>query len=498
MTSSTASTTTCQICGESLKKLTDSHVKKHGLNLQEYTILHGSSNGRHQRCAHRHAYTGHECQLHVVADSDETLCILHSRDEVKDLKLFNKIFKKLFEVYVEARNNFHFEGIVFPDGPYFAGEKFEGNVFFNDCIFRGKASFWMARFKGEASFRSCHFQEVSFRFTTFTSGTTFHGSQFHGAARFDGTKFYTAPAHVRFTNIRFEKPEQIVFRENDFSQAFFSDTDLSKVNIENISWPKTSLMRGGRRYLTEEFYYTKEVRYYFGYHCFANLRGANVPAQTLEKLKTLHYESFSRRGHILKELKKYLSPSEYSQHAALILKSAYFNQLNSVRLSYQRLKHNYEERKSFVEAGDFYYGEMECYRRSSHFRRFFPFSMTNLYRISSGYGQRYIRASIVLIVLMTLFAGIQMFWGIQPTEHNNDYPVIDYNIEMLPTSQAAWVSDFFITTIYCVEVLTRQEEPDRLFRPLTTKGEVINIIFSMLIYLQLVFFALALRRHFKR
>lgn len=60
------------------------------------------------------------------------------------------------------------------------------------------------------------------------------------------------------------------------------------------------------------------------------------------------------------------------------------------------------------------------------------------------------------------------------------------------------LADFYISTVYCVEVLTREQEPDRIFQPLTTNGDAINSLFTILIYIQVVFFTLALRRHFKR
>jgi hypothetical protein len=92
---------------------------------------------------------------------------------------------------------------------------------------------------------------------------------------------------------------------------------------------------------------------------------------------------------------------------------------------YQQLKRNFENQGSYTEAGDFYYGEMECYRKSSWARRYLP-SLINLYRISSGDGQRYIRAGIVLILMLLFFAGAHLFLGLEPTQHNSDYSKIQY------------------------------------------------------------------------
>ena len=103
-----------------------------------------------------------------------------------------------------------------------------------------------------------------------------------------------------------------------------------------------------------------------------------------------------------------------------------------------------------------------------------------------------------MILMLLFFAGAHTFLGLEPTEHNSDYSKIQYAFNPDFSKTKSFVSDLFISAVYCVEVLVREEEPDRLFRPLSTKGDILNSTFSILVYLQVLFFILAVRRHFKR
>jgi len=130
-------------------------------------------------------------------------------------------------------------------------------------------------------------------------------------------------------------------------------------------------------------------------------------------------------------------------------------------------------------------------------RRFLP-SLVNLYRISSGYGQRYLRAGAVLVLLLLVFCSTHLVLGLVPTANNRDYSTMKYRLGDITANSEAFLADIPITAVYTIEVLIREEEPDRLFRPMSTRGDALNSVFSLLIYLQAIFFALAVRRHFKR
>lgn len=500
MNRSKTSETTCRVCNQTLKKLTDSHLKKHGLTPEEYKILYGDADGRYKQCAHVHKFTGHPCQSWVSPDSDDSCCILHSRDNGKDARLFEKIFRGLLDLYVKREEEMHFEGIVFLEDIDLIEMKFEKSTFFNDAWFGGRLRFWNSKFNADVNFRGCFFKSVSFRHAEFNVSADFTGATFEGRTTFIDTKFNTFPGYVRFINVRLLDPNQVVFRENDLSRVLFRDTNLSRVNLENVNWPKISWCKGNRQFVADEFYYSMESKYRITHKTFEKLNSLQVPSGIIEKLEPIKRKNFTKKE-LLENIKVRLTKEEVDTYSSLIVRVTKRKRLDyytKIRLVYQRLKQNFEERKSFTEAGDFYYGEMECYRKINPFRRYFPFNMVNLYRISSGYGQRYIRAGVVLVLLLVLFSISHMFLGLEPSPHNRDYQRIDYDVTSLTGINTSILADFYISTVYCVEVLTREQEPDRLFQPLTTKGDAINTFFTILIYIQVVFFTLALRRHFKR
>ena len=141
---------------------------------------------------------------------------------------------------------------------------------------------------------------------------------------------------------------------------------------------------------------------------------------------------------------------------------------------------------------------MECYRKRCKWSKFLP-TWTNLYRFSSGYGQRYIRAGLVLLILIFVLVNSHMYLGLRPTPNSsNKYHGISHSLIPNNLSLERYLYDLGATTVYCIEVLTRQEEQDRLFYPVSIYVEALNVTLSVILYVEVLFFVLALRRHFKR
>ncbi|MFX0140530.1 MAG: pentapeptide repeat-containing protein [Candidatus Hodarchaeota archaeon] len=467
----------CQICGSKYPPNNETHPEMHGISMAEYKLLYGEDNDSYIQCEYVNEDTQHQCDLNKYSDSNEGFCILHHPSKEKNHSMFNQVLEILIKMWMHDKKEFHLEGSYFPirfmlsnitieNKVYFTGCHFfdEVNikaifmniVYLRKCIFEEKSSFKNSEFRSMVRFSSSvfmkeaeldahYYENAAFYDVEFHGNTNFRATAFEDRASFIRTIFPQHPYYVNFMGTRFNKPHSIKFSEVDFSRALFLWTDLSKIIFQNVRWPVTSKIKGARHYLTDEFsgeHYLKE-----------DMRGGQ----------------------------KYISAKHYDH----------------VQDLYQQLKRNFENQGSYAEAGDFYYGEMECYRKSSWARRFLP-SLVNLYRISSGYGQRYIRAGIVLILMLLFFAGAHTFLGLEPTPHNYDYSKIQYSFNLNFRKANSFVSDLFISTVYCVEVLIREEEPDRLFRPMSTKGDILNSTYSILVYLQLLFFILAVRRHFKR
>lgn len=76
------------------------------------------------------------------------------------------------------------------------------------------------------------------------------------------------------------------------------------------------------------------------------------------------------------------------------------NEIKKVELLYRRLKQKYTDEHDWPEVSNWHYGEKEMFRRSNLWRRFFPLSISNLYWLSSGYGERPVRAGGTLVCLV--------------------------------------------------------------------------------------------------
>lgn len=103
-------------------------------------------------------------------------------------------------------------------------------------------------------------------------------------------------------------------------------------------------------------------------------------------------------------------------------KEGYYNDIEPL---YRYLKLNYEAKGDFKQAGMWHYGEMEMHRRASPWRRGFWFSLYNLYKWLSGYGEQPGLAAfwipVFLIGLATLlqYAGLEVI--VPGPQHRADF-----------------------------------------------------------------------------
>ena len=101
--------------------------------------------------------------------------------------------------------------------------------------------------------------------------------------------------------------------------------------------------------------------------------------------------------------------------------------INKVETLYRMLKQKYKEEHNDPEVSQWHYGEREMYRKGSRFRRYFPLSISNLYWLSSGYGERPARASIVLLCLVLSISFLMWFAGFAaPPEGNPATYSVDF------------------------------------------------------------------------
>jgi hypothetical protein len=156
--------------------------------------------------------------------------------------------------------------------------------------------------------------------------------------------------------------------------------------------------------------------------------------------------------------------------------------------AYRQIRQSYEDRKNYPEAGDFYYGEMDQKRKRSLRRKYLP-SLITIYWLCSGYGQRPVRAGVVLILLLVGFTGILLFDGMVNVIDSTPF-VLDSTIlhNLGKFSTAMWA--------YSLRLVTFGNP--LYIKPQFQSGELISTIARILIPVQAALVVLAINRKFKR
>jgi uncharacterized protein YjbI with pentapeptide repeats len=138
----------------------------------------------------------------------------------------------------------------------FTAARFNGVASFTAATFSARVFFLLARFSGRAYFSSAKFYGVaSFSAATFGTGASFSGAQFPekanfrwatflGRTLFDGreggpqTGYIFTGAEVDFREVMTDSADAIAFQEADLTKCQFQGTDLRKVQLVGIKWPR--------------------------------------------------------------------------------------------------------------------------------------------------------------------------------------------------------------------------------------------------------------------
>ncbi len=211
---------------------------------------------------------------------------------------------------------------------------------FRDATFSGEAHFSGATFSGEADFFGATFS----RGADF-SGATFFKAYFSGAKFFGRTLFATLQDDNKIVRVFSEA--NIDFREvtiNPLDALSFRDADLRKCRFLDTDLRKVEITGATWSRVGNRFGVYDEI----------------APLQDEEE------RQFSR-----------------------------------IERLYRELKQNYEERRDYERAGDFHFGEKEM-RRLNPDTPLTSKVLLNLYKLSSGYGERFLRPLLWAGVLLTL------------------------------------------------------------------------------------------------
>lgn len=254
--------------------------------------------------------------------------------------------------------------------------------------------------------------------------------------------------------------EKVRLEGTNLKQISFLDTDLRMMDFINCKWPER-FWRFGRNVLYDELtLFCNEDK---------KQDNDNKDKNLLYKLKQRFNEKPSE---ILKGewngLKKDISCNK--------------EKIKKVETLYRRLKQKYKEEHDEFEVSNWHYGEKEMFRKGNRWRRLLP-SVSTLYWLSSGYGERPVRAGITLLLLIIIISVLFGLTGIKSITDNSSVIKIKEWADI-------WNLDFLKATI---EYATFESKPT--FIP---ENWFFKIAAKLLIPLQAALFALALRNRFRR
>lgn len=344
-----------------------------------------------------------------------------------------------------------FYSINFSQAATFSFARFRGDVSFtgshfktanfNNCQFDGKAEFdgWSkfredvdftySRFSGEANFNTCTFEKavsfqgaqfsetepIYFRRTEFQSDVTFEGSVVNNKMDFQGDstrKVFGPGARMTLRNVRINKPEIVVFHTVDLRPSWFLNVDCRKFTFIDVFW------------------------------------------------KNLDWDFGNKR--LAKELKTLRDAGSDDQKARLF------------EIAARQLAVNAEENNRYSEAAKFRYMAMETRRIIESERRSLAGVLTWLYKWSSGYGESWEWAALVLLILWLGFGVAYWLLG-------------DFGVE---NRLDVWQSIGYSSSIMLLQ------RPDLHAQTIPTF--TLRILETILGPLQAALMALAIRRKFMR
>jgi uncharacterized protein YjbI with pentapeptide repeats len=342
----------------------------------------------------------------------------------------------------------NFEVAIFTRWANFSETTFTGNADFYRATFTQWADFSEATFTRGAKFHKATFSEyTSFLRTTFTGNADFEEARFKDRARFRDVAF---GINTNFENLIVD--ENISFERTDLKTVSFLGTNLDKIEFVYCAWQKAF----GRDILYNEAAIFGLVTGFGGVlRAYSRLIPESVKTSPLAVLKRLI--------------------REFKEHKENIIKT---------KILYQQLKTKYLNKNDLVQASNWHYGEQEMERKSGLFKRWFPLSLNNLYWLSSGYGERSVRAGVILGLLIIACAVWLGFTGIAGPEGTTPY--------VARTLTGLWQmkGKLFASVLQYVTFELRPR-----YTPL---NDFVKVIIKVLIPLQAALFALAIRNRFRR
>lgn len=370
----------------------------------------------------------------------KTYCVLHFPGADK-ARAFDASFMRLY-----SRRKWNFAGIWFPHEMHLSIAIVDADADFSAATFNGPVDFRTTQFKGNADFKGATFNaRADFGGTIFESAASFQRAIFNAEAEFYWTNFHDKAS---FREARFKS--HVWFTGGHGDRGFLNKArlDLSYARIERPEQVSFHTLT-----LNPNWFVNVDPRKFE----FTNVKWNWPPIE--EEVRSLASHNIFLGGQLL-------------------------------AIACRNLADNAETNYRYEEASRFRYRAMDVARRK-HARGFGFWRMSWWYWLASGYGERTLRAFIVLIGILLIFAMLFTRVGFTRWKEikvsSND--VIANGDEVgMPLSLPHALT-------YSAGVMTLQK-PDP--RPVTMAAQTMVLLETILGPVQAALLALAIRRKFMR
>lgn len=365
---------------------------------------------------------------------------------------------------------------------------FQGDAAFNNAAFCGDTSFDGATFQGSADFMSSVFGDpMSF------SATTFMGTRFQRKAQFARARFR---GEADFSGATFEASAGFIGAEFQREARFFHMSFRQEAHFVSATFGAAARFVGEKINIVKNGVRVEPMdNRVFSSEADADFRSAVFSQPTRV---VFHHVSLRRTRFLDVDVREViLTDVEWAARSSGHF--AVWDELGTsddernhelIAKLYRQLKHNYEERRDPIRAGDFHVGEMEMRRLArppnTRIRRFLKRNVCSLalYKWISWYGEDYMRPFWRTVTVILGFAAAFALVPALALQTSTD--------PMQPQPVHGWWPHM-LYSLMCF--LLRGDKP---FEPMTLAGYYASVIEGIMGPPLIAMFVLALNRRFKR
>ena len=365
-----------------------------------------------------------------------------------------------------------FKAVMFSGSPYFDGATFRGDASFNNATMEGDALFRNAEFRGDASFSK----------TVINGHIDFSGSVFNPKER------------VRFAGTCFKGNANFEWTVFDGLVLFDQAGEFDKKSTVTVFLGKVSFCRstfsGSTEFLGVTF--SDTARFAF---CsvekrlrFENVDLANVSFLDAEVAKGefVNCKWPRMKAHFLNRFFPKKDGSDWGRYRVMEEKQE-DPPWAKIETLYRRLKQKAKEEHNEPEVSEWHYSEKEMARKQGGIR----WPVLFLYWLSSGYGERPLRAAGVLLGLLAAVALLMGWFGLNPAESGSAIQAIQHLSGLNFDQIVLLIENTIQNVLFIKNARMMPLEP--------VPWEFVQTIFTrILIPIQFALFAFALRNKFRR